>query len=247
MNLSRDVTQFVHFILDECVPPIIRDSRWFNWLPFSLLFRDQAGVFVGFKDAAYDMTVEEFRDAYRKTASVHLQRPTDLNDACTRAILAHTCGDRVLEVGCGRGYLAAQLAESNTVTACDMVIPDHLPYRFPAITFREEVAERLTFPDSAFDTVICTHTLEHVRDLSRAIAELRRVATRRLIVVVPKQRPFRHTFDLHLHFFPLRCMLLAWFQPDDRTSSSRLTVLGGDWYYVEDRRGPETGERKIDR
>jgi hypothetical protein len=96
MNLSRDVTQFVHFILDECVPPIIRDSRWFNWLPFSLLFRDQAGVFVGFKDAAYDMTVEEFRDAYRKTASVHLQRPTLMTPAPARSWRTHAA------TGCSR-------------------------------------------------------------------------------------------------------------------------------------------------
>jgi hypothetical protein len=43
----------------------------------------------------------------------------------------------------------------------------------------------------------------HVQDAHAALEELRCVAKRRLIVVLPKQRPYRYTFDLHLRFFPL--------------------------------------------
>ena len=29
MRLSRDVPLRIHFLLDECLPPIVRDQRWF--------------------------------------------------------------------------------------------------------------------------------------------------------------------------------------------------------------------------
>lgn len=240
MKLGRDITRFAHFVLDECLPPIVRDRRWFIWLPFRLLFRSKSDVFVRFKDIAHDMTSGAYRDAYKATAQVHIKRPTDLNKACMASVLTNARGDQVLEVGCGRGYLAARLAATRRVTACDMVIDEQVVLRYPSVDFREEHIESLSFQDCAFDTVVCTHTLEHVVDLGRAVSELRRVTAHRLIVVVPKQRPYRYTFDLHLHFFPLRCMLLAWFRPDSRTLSSRLVELGGDWYYEEDRVVPNS-------
>lgn len=38
--------------------------------------------------------------------------------------------------------------------------------------------------------------------MNTALAELRRVAKRRLIIVVPKQRNYKYTFELHINFFP---------------------------------------------
>ncbi|MFM7077612.1 MAG: class I SAM-dependent methyltransferase, partial [Planctomycetaceae bacterium] len=230
MAISRNTALLVHFLLDECLPPIVRDSRWFMGLPFRLLFGRQASTFMAFKDRAHLLDDDEFRRVYEETASVHLERPTDLNAACTAEILRSARGS-VLEVGCGRGHLAGLLVAGHPVTACDMVIRPDLRDRFPAVEFREENLGGLSFPDRSFDTVVCTHTLEHVLDLGAAIRELRRVARRRLLIVVPRQRPYRHTFDLHLHFFPLRCSLLAWLRPSPRTGTRDLRVLGGDWYY----------------
>lgn len=234
MKISRNAALAIHFLLDECLPPILRDSRWFMWLPFRLLFGPQAAAFATFKDRAHLLSAEEFRRVYEQTADVHLKRPTDLNAACIAEILRRASGT-VLEVGCGRGHLAGLLATDHEVTACDMVIDPALPARYPPVAFREETLGDLSFPDRSFDTVVCTHTLEHVLDVQRAVADLRRVARRRLIVVVPRQRPYRLTFDLHLRFFPLRCMVFDCFRPDPGTASRRLEELGGDWYYEEDR------------
>ncbi|MDR0527945.1 MAG: class I SAM-dependent methyltransferase [Spirochaetaceae bacterium] len=60
----------------------------------------------------------------------------------------------------------------------------------------------LPFPDHSFDTVLCTHALEHIRNPQKALAELIRVTRKRLIVVVPRQREYRYTVDLHVNFFP---------------------------------------------
>jgi SAM-dependent methyltransferase len=235
MTISRSLALVIHFVLDECVPPILRDSAWFTWLPFRLLFGRHADTFRSFKERAHTLSPEEFRRVYAETAGVHLRRPTDLNRACLERILARAVGDSVLEVGCGRGHLAGLLAGAHEVTACDLAIDPSLRTRHPRVTFREENVERLSFADRSFDTVICTHTLEHVQDLDRAVRELRRVARRRLIVVVPRQRPYRHTFDLHLHFFPLGHLLVGRFPAEPGVARRELTSLGGDWFYEEDR------------
>ncbi len=60
----------------------------------------------------------------------------------------------------------------------------------------------LPFEANSFDTVLCTHALEHVRNPREALRELLRVTGRRLIIVVPKQRPYLYTPDLHVHFLP---------------------------------------------
>jgi hypothetical protein len=53
----------------------------------------------------------------------------------------------------------------------------------------------------------------------------------RVVVVVPRQRPYRSTFNPHLHFFPYEFSLLAW-TGTERPHS--LSLAGGDWLYVED-------------
>ena len=238
MKISRSAALAIHFLLDECLPPILRDSGWFTWLPFRLLFGRQAEAFATFKDRAHLLSEDEFRTVYGQTADVHLKRPTDLNAACLAEILRRATGT-VLETGCGRGHLAGLLAADHQVTACDITVAPGLPARFPKVTFREESLSGLSFADRSFDTVVCTHTLEHVLDVQRAVAELRRVARRRLIVVVPRQRPYRFTFDLHLRFFPLACMVFDCFRPGPGVAGQRLEALGGDWYYEEDRSLPE--------
>ncbi|MDX1431382.1 MAG: class I SAM-dependent methyltransferase [Gammaproteobacteria bacterium] len=237
MRLPRDITLIVHFVLDELVPPWLRDRKWFMWLPFKLVFGDKAGLFFEFKERAPHMSPQQFEQTYRDTLSVHIERETDLNDACIAAIDESIVGASVLDIACGRGFLAVRLAKRYRVTAADIVVDAELARAHPQIRFRETRLEALPFADREFDTVVCTHTLEHVQDIQGAVRELRRVTARRLIVVVPKQRPYRYTFDLHLHFFPYASNLLMALEPRGRTASCR--ALGGDWFYVEDV-GPES-------
>jgi ubiquinone/menaquinone biosynthesis C-methylase UbiE len=206
-------------------------------VPFRLLFGRKAEYFFTFKDRATNAAAEDVHEIYAATADVHIKRDTDLNEACLGAIHANVVGATVLDVGCGRGHLAGQLCEAGfDVTGSDIRISDELRRRFSTIRFEQTRAETLPFPDAGFDTVICTHTLEHVQDLTAAIKELRRVARRRLIVVVPRQRPYKYTFDLHLHFFPYEHSLLAHFPPTPGIGARTLRDLDGDWYYQEDTR-----------
>jgi ubiquinone/menaquinone biosynthesis C-methylase UbiE len=61
--------------------------------------------------------------------------------------------------------------------------------------------ERLPFADKSFDNVVCAHVLEHVRELHRSIQELLRVARKRALIIVPRERYYRFTPNYHLHFF----------------------------------------------
>lgn len=92
--------------------------------------------------------------------------------------------------------------------------------------------EKLPFADKSFDTVVCAHTLEHVLDIQKAISELRRVTKKRLMIVVPKQRPYRYTFDLHLHFFPNVCSLQLIM---GNNINGSCIEIEGDLFYVEER------------
>lgn len=233
MRISRGAALAVHFVLDACLPPIPRDQPWFIWLPFRMLFGRHARTFMEFKDRALELDDEAFLRVYRETAGVHVRRETDLNAACLARIADRVEGPRVLEVGCGRGHLAGILGRRHEVTACDIAIDADARARHAHVRFVEGNVQRLPFADRSFDTVVCTHTLEHVQRLDVAVRELRRVAARRLIVVVPRQRPQRYTFDLHLHFFPLPHMLLERFPADASVANRRIDCVGGDWFYEE--------------
>lgn len=230
--LSRSLTTKIAFVLDELIPPILRDSRWFMWIPFRILFGNKSEGFFNFKDRVYDMSFEEFKGTYESLESVHIQRETDLNEACIDEILNNIKGGNVLEVGCGRAYLAQKIESKANLIACDMVISTSLRSKYPRLDLREADIENLPFEDGEFDTVVCTHTLEHVLDLKKAISELRRVVSKRLIIVVPKQRPYKYTFDLHIHFFPYECSLLA--HMTEAGTSREIKLLDGDWYYQEE-------------
>ena len=233
MNLSRDVTLWIHFFFDQCLPPLLRDSKWFMWLPFKLLFGKKAEIFFQFKAKAPYLSQTEFRQIYQDAASVFIQRETDLNQACISAIEQSILGNAILDIACGRGFLAKLLAQKHHVTAADIVIAPSLITEYPHIQFQETNLENLPFENQQFDTVICAHTLEHVQNITLAIQELRRVTKQRLIIVVPKQRPYQYTFDLHLHFFPYAVNLLTLLGKTEHHSSCQ--EMGGDWFYMEDK------------
>lgn len=232
MKVPRNFSVFVQYIIDEWIPPRIRDSRLFMYLPMRFVLRDTAKTFMGFKEFIFNATDEEFSDLYNETAHVQeLQGETDLNEACTEEILKNITGHTVLEVGCGRGYLANKLSKKFKTTACDIVIPSAIKSKYPKVKFIEGNIQSLPFKDDSFDTVVTTHTLEHVQDLPGALLELRRIAKKELIIVVPRQRPYKYTFSLHTQFFPYKWSLENAFSTRDRKYSIKKL---GDWYYHEE-------------
>ena len=228
--MRRDFTQIINTILDDYVPPIVRDSRAFYLPLMYLVFGSRAKLIADFKSVANDLTEDEFRDTYRQAA--HAQgRDTDLNSRCIDKLIYKITGGSVLEIGCGGGLLAGLLSKTCKVHAVDIVIEEKTRERHPTVKFETANSEKLPFADDAFDTVVTTHTLEHVRNLPATVAELRRVSRLRIIVIVPRQRPYRYTPDLHLHFFPTTDALVNSMRP--QPGRYHVEVIGGDIYYEE--------------
>jgi len=217
--------------MDQALPAVVRDSRTLMSIPLRLLFKEKSEIFLNFKDRAFQMSDKDFADVYKEVSDRLLQGETDLNSSCTAKILTSIVGETVLEAGCGRGFLAGKLSQSYKVTACDIVIEKDLAKKYPKVKFIEASIENLPFKTGEFDTVVCTHTLEHVRNIQSSLSELRRVVKKRLIIVVPKQRPYQYGFNLHLHFFPYRWSLLNILGYSKKTIVEDL----GDWFYYEDR------------
>jgi len=230
VKVTRNFSIFVQYLLDEWIPPRIRDSKLFMTIPMKLVLGDSSHDFMTFKDWVFSSNQKDISDLYIRTNSVQrLQGETDLNKKCTDEIVRTISGKTVLEVGCGRGYLANLISDNHDITACDIIIPKKLKKQFPKINFIEGDIQLLPFANKSFDTVISTHTLEHVRDLPRAISELRRVAKKELIIVVPRQRPYKYTFSLHTQFFPYKWSITDSFGYKDGVTIKKL----GDWFYHE--------------
>ncbi len=225
MALNRGVTNRVNWVLDNCLPPMVRDAPVLMRPLMRLVLGPLYGDYVRFKEQAAGMSAAEYRAVYGRLHETFLARETDLSAGCVAAIRREAIGPAVLDAGCGRGYLSRLLASDGlTVTAAD-IAPGAGEYFAVAADI-----ENLPFAARSFDTVISTHTLEHVLNAEAALAELRRVARKRLILVVPRQRPYRFTFDLHLNYFPYAWSLRNFL----RNPKARIEVIDNDLFAVED-------------
>jgi glycosyltransferase involved in cell wall biosynthesis/ubiquinone/menaquinone biosynthesis C-methylase UbiE len=224
--LDRRVTNAVRYLLDDWLPPVVRELRPLN--------RFLANAFHGrdfdldFKQKAFSMASGEFKATYERLgAGAGRYRDCDTTPAQVEAIVDAIVGTRVLEVGCGNGMLTQRLLDSGIdVVPVDVAMP------FLQAT-RERDPERgkpvlaalpqLPFADGVFDTVVCAHTLEHIPRLHESVQELRRVGAQRLVIVVPRQRYYRYTIDYHLHFFPSAAPLA-------HLVEGMVRPVDGDWF-----------------
>lgn len=234
--MKTAITNRIRWVLDDLLPKRIRNARWFMAPFFFVWFKGRhVRTAMDFKRLAPSLTEEEFREVYRRVSTLADGRPTDTHPDAMAYALLHLDGETLLDVGCGRGFflnVARASARDGSgglkpalhfLVGCDLL--DRVDLGDAAYVTAS--AERLPFADRSFDTVTCFHTLEHTRDLGAAIAELRRVARRRLIVIVPRQRRFEYTLDLHLQFFETPEALRAAVGP-----GGEIRQFGDDLVYI---------------
>jgi ubiquinone/menaquinone biosynthesis C-methylase UbiE len=125
--------------------------------------------------------------------------------------------DRALDLGIGDGRVAAHLQATKLVGAdVSQVALDRARTRLPdAELVLVEPDEPLPFADTEFDLVTCIETLEHIRDVQRALSEIRRVLRPggRLALTTPVSSRWRvlfrgmeHPFSPHIRAFSRRSL-----------------------------------------
>jgi arsenite methyltransferase len=124
----------------------------------------------------------EFDDETARQVEATYQTPDVVEQRrATRALLALQAGERVLDIGSGPGFLAAEMAaEVGAEGRVVGVDPSESMLamgrrRGSPVEFMEGDALALPFADESFDAVTATQVYEYVADMPRALAEARRV------------------------------------------------------------------------
>lgn len=95
----------------------------------------------------------------------------------------------VLEVGCGEGHLAQHLLHSAARPQRFVASDIDVAHVSPAIDRSIEVVQasiyELPFATASFELVVCCEVLEHLDDPAAGLAELARVASRRVLISTP--------------------------------------------------------------
>ncbi len=231
--MRRETTNWIRYVLEELLPPVLRDSVLMRWL-FRKYWGNLVNELEDFRSRAHFVDEKEYFDIYAALPRIH--EGTDNSEACIARIIEVIGPGKIVDIGCGTGTLLQRIIEKKggdaySYTGVDITIASETREKNDGVQFTEAVVESLPFADRSFDTVICTHVLEHILDIRAAVAELRRISRGKIIIVVPKEREYRFTFNPHLHFFPyphsfLRCMLPV---PPDAACEQ----VGRDFFYTE--------------
>jgi len=109
---------------------------------------------------------------------------------CLRQMLLQTGARRVLEIGCGEGFVTNLAKET---LSPELLIGSDYSSQWlarakkfhPDSQFMVIDARKIPFKDGAFDLVLAIEVLEHVEGPEAALDEIARVASNRAIISVP--------------------------------------------------------------
>jgi 2-polyprenyl-3-methyl-5-hydroxy-6-metoxy-1,4-benzoquinol methylase len=119
-------------------------------------------------------------------------------EATLDELFAIAAPNSLLDVGCGEGVLVhewAQRLADKRVVGIDLeeesIQAGWKERQAPNLEYRIMEAENLPFADGEFDVATAIEVLEHVPDPEHTVAEMARVASRWLLVSVPREPLWR--------------------------------------------------------
>jgi SAM-dependent methyltransferase len=143
-------------------------------------------------------------------------------------------GQRILDVGCGKGYLLYELAQ----LIPDLKIACLDISRYALAHAKEEIkpflqpgdAQQLPFPDASFDLVISLNTLHNLflPGLFRALAEIERVGHSGKYILMDSYRNEQE--KVNLLYWQLTCE--CFFTPEEWECIFRQAGYTGDYGFI---------------
>jgi SAM-dependent methyltransferase len=143
-------------------------------------------------------------------------------------------GDKVLDIGCGKGYLLYDLTQAVPgIEVCGLDISEYAidhakeevkPY------LRVGSAQSLPFEDARFDLVISINTLHNLYcyDLEKALREMQRVGRRNRYLCVESYR--NEEEKVNLLYWQLTCE--GFYTPKEWAWWFQLCGYTGDWSFI---------------
>ena len=227
--MERETSNKLRFIIEELIPPIIRDSFIFTYIIKKIHRSDD--LHFNLKDKIFTSKKNIYQAYYKIESKIHNQ--TDLSKKCISEIHKNIKGKKVIDVGCGNGYLLKTLSKMNlNLSASDVKIfpKNKNEFKRLQIKYREEQINNINYKKNSFDTVICTHVLEHILEIEKAYKKLIAITKHTLIIVIPKERPYKHTFNGHIHFFPYHWCFINLIKPKN---NYKIFEINRDFIYIE--------------
>lgn len=228
--MNRRLTSIIRFFMDELLPPIIRDNKYFMYPFFYLAFGGKnVKEAMNFKKEIYTYTPEDYEHFYQNLNSISRNRETDLNQNCINKIIELSKTENIktaVDVGCGNGFMLKTFDKFNKslkLSGVDLQEKVNGPFEYTKAPI-----EKLPYTDKQFDLVVCSHVIEHILKPEDAIKELIRITNKRLIIVVPKQRFYFYTLDEHVNFFQFEEQLTQLVGLDNFECSN----INSDWFYT---------------
>ncbi|MDH4138804.1 MAG: class I SAM-dependent methyltransferase [Anaerolineae bacterium] len=114
------------------------------------------------------------------------------------SLLKATGAERILDAGCGEGFVVSYLLQENhrlaiTGLDCSLEALEMARQMVPGVLFDVGDLREMPYSDDNFDLVMCLEVLEHLPDPHKGLRELRRVTSAHCLVSVPHEPFFRAT------------------------------------------------------
>ena len=228
--MKREKINKIRLVLEDFLPPVIRDSFLFKFLIKKIVKNE---TLEKLKSIIINISEKKYINLYKDLNKIH--RESDLSQICLNEILKNIKPNKIIDVGCGEGFLLKKINQNFkdiNLTGIEIDFSSKLRKKLSKqnIKLIKMKIENLHSIKEKFDTVICTHVLEHILDINLAYKNLKKICKKRLIIIVPRERAYMHTLNAHIHFFPYTWSFINTIRPK---KNYIIKDIKRDLFYME--------------